>query len=189
VADLLKQWLAHLAQPTLILPPKFVAALPSPQSPDKKAPASRWRTWLSSLGIATVVLVSTFLGILGGLDNFPTGPVGPAGRAGPRSTTKPTPSPFPGSAPLASQKTLDLPRDSEFAAELAQAAEATYALEVESANAIAPGQSIADELAGLESRIMWLEAETSAQFPRVPEPQPIPDAVPRLTEPPSPSER
>ncbi len=184
VADLLKQWLAHLAQPTLILPPKFVAALPASLKPAKEARPA----WLVALGIAGAVLAGGLIGVaLSGY--FNSGPGistrgdAPSNQQSPSVAMVEPPSPS-----VVSLPSIDLPRESEFAAELAQAAEATYALEVESGNAIVPALSIADELADLESRTTWLETELvqvtklPAPQPIVPE-QPIPDAVPRLTEP------
>jgi serine/threonine-protein kinase len=187
VADLLKQWLAHLAQPTLILPPKFVAP-PKAQKPSEM----RSRRWLAALGLAGAVLAGGFIGVAlsGYFDPGPTvstrGDVSPHQSA--PSLAAPVPAVEPPSPSAVSAPPLDLPRESEFAAELAQAAEATYALEVESGSAVSPGQSIAAELADLESRTTWLETELS-QVMKLPAPepidpeQPIPDAVPRLTEP------
>ena len=58
VAELLGQWLAHLAQPTVILPPKFVVA--TAEKPSRRA---KWQPWSVGVAVASMVLVGGLLGV------------------------------------------------------------------------------------------------------------------------------
>ncbi len=59
VAELLRQWLAHLAQPTAIDPPKFVGARAQP----KHRPRTRREPWMIGVAVAGTLLVGGALGV------------------------------------------------------------------------------------------------------------------------------
>ena len=59
VADLLRQWLAHLAQPTAIDAPKFVA----PAASSKAGPRRRMEPWVVGMAVASTLLVGGALGV------------------------------------------------------------------------------------------------------------------------------
>jgi serine/threonine-protein kinase len=160
VADLLKQWLAHLAQPTVILPPKFVAA-----SGQKEKIRGKWLPWTAVAGTAAVALtVGLAVWLSGALD------VGPAGPAGPESTVTPS---APVELPPGAQNLL-----ADFAGELSRAQQEMALLEASLPVATDAGTPIADEVAAISLQVHLLEQELDAftgrrtGFPARPEPIP-----------------
>ena len=150
VADLLRQWLAHLAQPKAILPPKFVAAKAhKPRS--ARAIALISVGMAAVLGLAAISIALWTSGILAG----PAGPAGPARSIG----VSPVP------MPTSRQPVVRVPfgrRDllgAEFAAELSRAQQQTTLLEEELHNLTPAGAAIADELAAIEQHVQALESE------------------------------
>jgi serine/threonine protein kinase len=148
VADLLKQWLAHLAQPMVILPPKFVVA-----TAEKPSRPAKWRPWSVGVAVASMVLVGGLLGV--GLNELLQ--VGSDRRAELGAASG---SPISSQVPPGSRDLLGEFRaaNEAFAVELSRAQQQTALLEAEAFDAPA-GVPLSLELADLAERVRLLEEE------------------------------
>jgi serine/threonine-protein kinase len=169
VADLLKQWLAHLAQPMAIAAPEFPAAVRL----SKPRPGRRREPWVVGVAAASVVLAGGALGV--GVQSWMTGRSGRGDDTAPRAaaaaqTQRPSQlagdSSLPGrrgasSMQLAGTQVLAEfgAMESSFAADIAQA-DAQLSL-LESETYVPAGVSLEEELAELTRRVELLEHELS----------------------------
>ncbi len=182
VADLLKQWLAHLAQPTVILPPKCIVATAA--KPSRRA---GWQPWIVGVAVASMVLVGGLLGVgLNELFQEVSRRVGSDRRAEPdaaggsalASQVPPGGRDLQTQVPPGGREALAEFRaaESALANELAQAQGETAALELETYDAPA-GISLAQELAELNQRVFALEQELAPRTTDLPI-VPIPTVAP-----------
>jgi serine/threonine-protein kinase len=148
VANLLQQWLAHLAQPTVNLPPR-------PMKTKQPPVGSRQRKyWLAGIAAASAVFAAAALGVWVGqwIDGLANNP----------ATVRAAPAAAPRSSSSASQERATSPpawSDREFRSELELVHAATTALELSTATASDEARLPADELAELSLQLSILEAE------------------------------
>jgi len=155
VADLLKQWLAHLAQPMVILPPKLI-------QPTARKPAhlARIQPWIAGVGVASTVLAGGLLMLwINGLFS-----VGSAGPAEPRASVA---SPLAAAVPPGrrglhwqEEQAASIAAEQELIDELSHAQQQILLLEAEAFDSPA-GASISQELAELDERVRLLELEVA----------------------------
>jgi len=169
VADLLKQWLAHLAQPTVILPPKTIT---NPHS--TRAARPRLRPWVAGVAVASTLLVVALLGI--SLNTWLEASAGKTGSATAPRTTGPANADrgAQGDAPAAGPRAIPYPftsrdlladfraAESALASEVAQAARDTAALEL-SAHETWAGVPLSQALSEIEVQVLSLELELAPQ--------------------------
>jgi Protein kinase domain len=169
VADLLKQWLAHLAQPTVILPPKAVAVMRGPRTARPQL-----KPWVAGVTVASTLLVVAVLGIAinawreGGAGKTEsataprtTGPANADRRAepdAPAASPRGIPYPFSSRDLLADFRAAE----SAMASELAQAASDTAALEL-TAYGTSAGVPFSQALSEIELQVGALELELAPQ--------------------------
>ncbi len=175
VAGLLKQWLAHLAQPTAIKAPKFAV----PHSRPSKRPKRR-EPWVIGLAVASTLLAGGALGV--GIQSW----IGSDGLAETGVTEKATAKPGVESLPEVPPGRRDLLADfraaeATFNTDLAQATGQTALLEATGYDTSA-GTSLWQELARLEEQVAVLERELA---PRRTDLQsvPVPSSAPVLPTP------
>jgi serine/threonine-protein kinase len=174
VADLLKQWLAHLAQPLSIEAPKFVR----PRAPERKRPKRR-EPWVIGLAVASTLLAGGALGV--GIQSWMLSgaAANSVRRAEPGITATATAEPAaaaPTDVPSGRRDLIAELRAAEatFRSELAQANDQTIALEATVYDTSA-GTSLSQELAQLEELVAALEQDLA---PRTPHVQPVPVLTP-----------
>jgi hypothetical protein len=154
VASLLEQWLAHLAQPMVNLPPRVV-----PAKKPRTAAGRRINPWLAGIAAASLVLAigAAGLGIGQWLENRTPRE---ATSADLRQDISPSPSP--------PQPVSEAFSERAFHVELEEIAERTAAIEFFIPTQPDDARLPADELAELNHQLSLLEAELAPRLPAAP---------------------
>jgi serine/threonine-protein kinase len=164
VADLLRQWLAHLAQPTMIRQPAVIVVSKAPH----RSPAN-WQSWAIGLGTVGLAVIAV-LAMLWQAASERGGQAAIPGSTQPSTAQNPSPE-ISLTPPQVMSGTRDL-LNQDFQTELSIADNEAASVEAGMRNLTADGTSIGGEVAALEWRVLMLENELTSLMQRKTENQP-----------------